>query len=103
MTFDTIRYEVADGLCRVTLNRPEQMNGMTNQMVREAHDALQQAAADPSIRVLVLTGAGRAFCPGADLNHFTTGGRDEVLTAREFEVTTLLHEMPAVTIAAING
>ena len=40
MDFDTIRYEVADGLCRVTLDRPERMNGMTNQMVREAHDAL---------------------------------------------------------------
>ncbi len=81
MDFDTIRYEVAEGLCRVTLDRPERMNGMTNQMVREAHDALQRAAADPSIRVLVLTGAGTAFCPGADLKHFTTGGPDEVLTA----------------------
>ena len=103
MDFDTIRYEVTEGLCRVTLDRPERMNGMTNQMVREAHDALQRAAADPSIRVLVLTGAGTAFCPGADLKHFTTGGPDEVLTAREFEVTTLLHEIPAVTVAAING
>ena len=103
MDFDTIRYEVADGLCRVTLDRPEHMNGMTNQMVREAYDALQRAATDPSIRVLVLTGAGKAFCPGADLKHFTSGGPDEVLTAREFEVTTLLHEIPAVTVAAING
>jgi 2-(1,2-epoxy-1,2-dihydrophenyl)acetyl-CoA isomerase len=72
-------------------------------MVREAYDALRAASTDPSIRVLVLTGSGRAFCPGADLNHFTSGGADEVLTAREFEVTTLLHEMPAVTVAAVNG
>jgi 2-(1,2-epoxy-1,2-dihydrophenyl)acetyl-CoA isomerase len=103
MTFETITYEVADGLCRLTLDRPEQMNGMTNRMVREARDALELAAADESIRVLVLTGAGKAFCPGADLNHFTTGGADEALTAREFAVTTLLHEIPAVTVAAING
>ena len=103
MDFDTITYEVADGLCRVTLNRPARMNAMTNQMVREAFDALTRAAADSSIRVLVLTGAGTGFCPGADLEHFTTGGADEVLTSREFEVTTLLHEIPAVTVAAING
>ncbi|MEA3020251.1 MAG: 2-(1,2-epoxy,2-dihydrophenyl)acetyl-CoA isomerase [Actinomycetota bacterium] len=101
--FETLRYEVADGLCRLTLARPEQMNGMTNRMVREAHDALELASADASIRVLVLTGEGRAFCPGADLNHFTSGERDEVLTARHFQVTTLLHEVPAVTVAAING
>jgi 2-(1,2-epoxy-1,2-dihydrophenyl)acetyl-CoA isomerase len=81
------------------------MNAMTNRMVREARDALELAAADPSVRVLVLTGDGRAFCPGADLKHFTAGGAssDERLTAREFQVTTLLHEIPAVTVAAING
>jgi 2-(1,2-epoxy-1,2-dihydrophenyl)acetyl-CoA isomerase len=103
MDFETIRYEVAGGLCRITLDRPDHMNAMTNRMVREAYDALRAASTDSTIRVLLLTGAGRAFCPGADLNHFTSGGPDEVLTAREFEVTTLLHEMPAVTIAAVNG
>lgn len=101
--FETLRYEVEGGLTRLTLNRPEQMNGMTNRMVREARDALELAAEDTSLRVLVLTGEGRAFCPGADLNHFTSGGADEVLTSREFTVTTLLHEIPAVTVAAING
>ena len=103
MDFDTIRYEVTDGLCRLTLDRPDRMNAMTNQMVREAYEALVAASADPTVRVLVLTGAGKAFCPGADLDHFTSGGADEKLTAREFEVTTLLHELPAVTVAAING
>jgi 2-(1,2-epoxy-1,2-dihydrophenyl)acetyl-CoA isomerase len=101
--FETILYDVDGGVCRVTLNRPEQRNGMTNRMVREARDALELAAADSSVRVLVLTGAGSSFCPGADLNHFTAGGADVQLTSREFAVTTLLHEIPAVTIAAING
>ena len=101
--FETLRYEVEGGLARLTLNRPEQMNGMTNRMVREARDALELAGGDSSIRVLVLTGEGKAFCPGADLNHFTSGGADEALTTREFTVTTLLHEIPAVTVAAING
>src|SRR5947208_6374133 len=101
--FETLRYEVSDGLARLTLDRPESMNGMTNRMVREARDVLELARADPSVRVLVLTGEGRAFCPGADLKHFTAGEADERLTAREFAVTTLLHEIPAVTVAAING
>lgn len=101
--FDTIRYEVADGLARLTLNRPDRLNGMTNQLIRETYDALVLASTDPSIRVLVLTGEGKGFCPGADLGHFSSGGRDEVLTSRHFRVTTMLHEMRAVTVAAVNG
>jgi len=100
---ETVHYEAAAGLARLTLNRPDAMNAMTNRMVREAHDALVAAGADASVRVLVLTGAGSSFCPGADLKHFTSGGEDERLSARVFKVTTLLHEIPAVTMAAING
>ena len=51
-TFDTLLYEVSDGLCRLTLNRPENMNGMTNQMVREARDALEKAGFDASGHVI---------------------------------------------------
>lgn len=101
--FETIRFEVAEGVARLTLDRPDRLNGMTNRMVREAHDALVLAAGDPGIRVLVLTGEGRRFCPGADLRHLTDGGTDETLTARHFQVATMLHEMPAVTVAAVNG
>ena len=101
--FETLRYEVEGGLARLTLNRPEQRNGMTNRMVREAREALELAATDQTLRVLVLTGAGSSFCPGADLNHFTSGEADERLTSPDFQVTTLLHEIPAVTVAAVNG
>ena len=101
--FETLRYEVDAGVARLTLNRPDRLNGMTNQMVREAYDALVLASNDPSIRVLVLTGEGKGFCPGADLGHFSSGGRDEKLDARHFHVATLLHELPAVTVAAVNG
>jgi len=105
-TFETIRYELSDGLARVTLDRPERLNGITNRMVRELHEALSQAARDESLRVLVLTGEGRGFCPGADLGHYTGGERgadDGPLDPRHFHVATLLREMPAVTIAAVNG
>ena len=104
--FETIRYEAKDGLARLTLDRPDRMNGMTNRMVRETYDALSAAAADDTIRVLVLTGAGNAFCPGADLGHFTSGDAaqaDERLDPRQFRAATLFHEIPAVTVAAING
>jgi len=103
--FETITYEVTDGLARLTLNRPDRMNGMTNRMVRETYDALSLAAADSSIRVLLLTGAGNAFCPGADLGHFTAGGgeTDERLSPKQFRAAALFHEIPAVTVAAVNG
>src|SRR3954463_16127380 len=101
--FETIRYEVDGRVARLTLNRPDHMNGMTNRMVREICEALEVAADNDNICVLILTGAGTAFCPGADLHHFTSGGADERLTPHEFQATALLHEMPAVTIAAING
>lgn len=101
--FETIRYETANGLARLTLNRPDRLNGMTNRMIRETRDALELAAADPTLRVLVLTGEGKGFCPGADLMHFTGGGDDERLEPAHFKVATLLHEIPAVTFAAVNG
>jgi 2-(1,2-epoxy-1,2-dihydrophenyl)acetyl-CoA isomerase len=105
-TFRTIRWDVADAVGTLTMNRPDRLNGMTNLMLHEAAVALREVAADPSIAVVVLTGAGRAFCPGADLRHYTSGGGDEPdheLTAEDFEVPLLLHSMPQVTIAAING
>jgi 2-(1,2-epoxy-1,2-dihydrophenyl)acetyl-CoA isomerase len=102
-TYETIRVDVDGAMATLTLHRPDRMNSMTNQMVRETRQALQAASADPSVRVLVLTGAGRSFCPGADINRVASRSDDERLDVSDFEVPVLLHEMPAVTIAAING
>ncbi len=104
--FSTIRYTAAAGIATLTLSRPERMNAMSNLMVRETRDLLDRVAADRSVRVLVLTGEGRSFCPGADIQRVAAGpdGEPDVaLDRRDFEVPVLLHEMPAVTIAAING
>jgi 2-(1,2-epoxy-1,2-dihydrophenyl)acetyl-CoA isomerase len=103
VSYQTIRCESEGGLARLTLNRPDRLNGMTNQMLRETYEALTRLATDSSIRVLLLTGEGKGFCPGADLTHFTAGEADERLSAQPFQVTTLFHEIPAVTLAAING
>lgn len=102
--FETILYiNEGGGLARLTLNRPDARNGMTNRMVRETTRALEAAAADRTVRVLVLSGEGSAFCPGADLNHFSSGAGDVRLEVGDFRVAALLHEMPALTVAAING
>ena len=105
-TFHTIRWDVEDAVGTLTMHRPDRLNGMTNLMLHEAAVLLREVAEDPSVAVVVLTGAGRAFCPGADLKHYTSEGSDEPdhqLTAEDFEVPVLLHSMPQVTIAAING
>jgi 2-(1,2-epoxy-1,2-dihydrophenyl)acetyl-CoA isomerase len=102
--FETILFEKSGPVATITMNRPEHMNGMTNRMLVETGEALRDAAADPDLRVLVLTGAGRAFCPGADLQGVASGsGSDAVLRPEHFQVPVKLHEMPLVTIAAING
>lgn len=99
----TIRWEQEGGIGTITINRPEQFNGMTNTMLRETHELLHEVAADDSVTVVVLTGAGKAFCPGADLKHYTSGAPNEPNKDEYFDVPVMLHEMPQLTIAAING
>jgi len=102
--YETITY-VKDGpVATLTLNRPDRMNAMTNRMVLETGRALVQAAEDPELRVLVLTGAGRSFCPGADLQGVVSGSiNEDRLRPEDFRVPVQLHNLPAVTVAAVNG
>ena len=101
--YETIIYEVKENLATITLNRPDSLNGIVNQMMRELYECLQVVAADPAIRVLLFTGAGKGFCPGVDLKVSTSGVKQEPNRKEYFHITTLLHEMPKVTIAGING
>jgi len=66
--YATIRYEVDDGLLRLTLNRPEQLNAFTVEMADELEDAYRRASDDDAVRAVVVTGEGRAFCAGMDLS-----------------------------------
>ncbi len=103
-SYETILYEANDGIATLTLNRPEQFNGMTIRMVNETYACLEAAVNDTSLRVLVMTGAGRSFSPGADLKASAAGATDgERNNVLAYHVARLLHEMPAVTIAAVNG
>ena len=82
MDYTQIIYEVSDHIATVTLNRPDQLNAFTNTMMREVLDAFDRIDADDDVRVVIVTGAGRGFCAGADLSGggetFSRGGSDEV-------------------------
>jgi enoyl-CoA hydratase/carnithine racemase len=68
VTYQHILYDVSEKIATITLNRPDRMNAWTPIMERDVRDAMTQAAADDNVRVIVLTGAGRAFCAGADMD-----------------------------------
>ncbi len=92
----------------VTLDRPEALNALTPQLLTELGDALQAAAADSSVAVVVLTGSGRAFSAGVDLKALAQapvedGNVSMDLNGAARRVTELLATMPKVTIAKVNG
>ena len=68
MSYETLLYETEAPIATVTLNRPERMNAWTPIMERDVRQAMEAASADDNVRVIVLTGAGRAFCAGADMD-----------------------------------
>jgi enoyl-CoA hydratase/carnithine racemase len=68
-----VLYDVADGIATITLNRPERMNAISGPMLTKLSQDLLKANADPKVRVVILTGAGRAFCVGLDLVDATQG------------------------------
>ena len=67
-SYNTIRYEHDDGLLRLTLNRPDQLNSFTTEMAAELVDAYRRASADDAVQAIVVTGEGKAFCAGMDLS-----------------------------------
>jgi enoyl-CoA hydratase/carnithine racemase len=112
MDYEAIRYDLADRVLTITLHRPERLNAFTAQMGAELLDALARADADDGIRAVIVTGAGRAFCAGADLGSGgstfdnASQGRDDTLeTHRDGGglVSLRIFELKKPIIAAING
>ena len=68
MTYETIKYEVDEQILTITLNRPDQLNAYTSTMQSEMIDAFDRADRDDNVRAIIVTGAGRGFCAGADLS-----------------------------------
>ncbi len=116
MNYETIILEKKGNIATITLNRPERLNATTSQMHEELVNALTDVDEDDEMRVLVLTGAGRAFCAGADLGRRSEGteerrtrpatGAEEIrreLARRTQEITRKLPKMQKPTIAMVNG
>jgi enoyl-CoA hydratase/carnithine racemase len=109
--FETLLYDVADGVATVTLNRPERLNAVDTTVIRELVEAFDRADGDDGVRAVIVTGAGRAFCAGADLagGGSTFAGRPGAAERAEEHrdgggvVTLRLFELTKPVIAAING
>lgn len=80
MSYQTILSHISDHIATITLNRPDAMNALNDQIVAELYDAMLAAENDPQVRVIVLTGAGRAFCAGGDVNGMGGGDPRALLT-----------------------
>lgn len=103
-TDDVVLYEADQGVATITLNRPDRLNAWTGPMGRAYFDALDRAADDPDVRVIVITGAGRGFCAGADMD-MLQGIGDAGGTAGDPDTRphTYATSIPKPVIAAING
>jgi len=112
MAYETITLEKRDAMGIITLNRPQRLNAWTPVMGAELAQAFRDVDADPAVRVAVLTGAGRAFCAGADMDFFAAqvaagggaqGGSGVPGPSRVEEFPALMRHLTKPTIAAING
>src|SRR5256885_11301918 len=110
MAFEEILYDVDDGVLTITLNRPDRLNAFTGTMMNELLEAFDRADADDDVRAVIVTGAGRGFCAGADLalggGTFDWRGRAEdnaVPRDGGGQVSLRIYESTKPVIAAING
>ena len=104
-----IQYEVANAVATITLNRPDKLNAFTGTMREDLLEALRAAEGDPAVRAVVVTGAGRAFCAGGDVE-FMSGLQKEgnveafrTLLDAGRDVILQVATMPKPVIAAVNG
>ncbi|HVJ51916.1 MAG TPA: enoyl-CoA hydratase [Aliidongia sp.] len=107
---DILLQNLEAGVLTLTMNRPDRLNALSPELLAELYEAISNAAVDPEIAVIVLTGAGRGFCAGGDVKRMAEGGfggnsfeaRASSLRQR-MEVARLLHETSKPTIAMIRG
>ena len=109
MNYEQIRFETGDRIARITLNRPDRLNSFTAQMHAELRDALARVTGDGDARVLLLTGAGRAFCAGQDLSDRSVApGAAPVDLGASIEdnyrpLVLSIRNLPLPVVCAVNG
>ena len=108
MTYNTILLAKADGLATITLNAPERLNAVSRKMIAELKDCWEELAADTSVRAVLLTGAGRGFCAGADLadpdrEASATADSGAALEKYFNPVIRLMRTIPKPVVSAVNG
>jgi 2-(1,2-epoxy-1,2-dihydrophenyl)acetyl-CoA isomerase len=110
LAYETIEVHTEDSVAEITLNRPERLNAWTDQLGSELRKAILEDAADPSVRSVLITGAGRGFSSGADVKEMleqgARGDRPDVgtmLRERYHPIIKGIRELPKPVIAAVNG
>lgn len=108
MGYETLRYELSNGVARITLARPEAANAIDLALARELADAALRCSEDPAVRAVLLTGEGKLFCGGGDIGAFAGAGAEVPALLRQ--LTGHLHvavarfaHMRAPLVAAVNG
>jgi 2-(1,2-epoxy-1,2-dihydrophenyl)acetyl-CoA isomerase len=110
MSYETVDLRIDNGVAEITLNRPERLNAWTAQFGDELREVLLTDAADPSVRAVLITGAGRGFSSGADLKEMLEQGAageipdvGEMLRTRYHPIIKGIRELPKPVVAAVNG
>lgn len=106
MPFQFLKYEVANGVATITLNRPEVYNALNDEITFELQDAFKTVAKDQSVRVIVLTGEGKAFCSGQDLKAGAGQGKRSFLDSlhkRYNPLISAMRNLPKPIVCRLNG
>ena len=110
MSYETVELSIDNGVAEITLNRPERLNAWTAPFGDELREALLKDAADPAVRAVLITGAGRGFSSGADLKEMLEQGAagetpdvGEMLRTRYHPIIKGIRELPKPVVAAVNG
>lgn len=104
--YETVILENAGGIAKVTLNRPQALNALSPQLLKELGDALERISNDDSVSVVILTGAGRAFSAGVDIKSMDESSEEssaEGRTKMALKVIDLIEQMNKPVIGAVNG